>query len=221
MQITEDKELVYEFTTNPDLLDQYTKLRQSLYPTDDKFKGFRTFGYLPEEDYKKEQGKMLIVRKGNVVVGGAGLVISSPNERALLPLEQNILPINGRQFLLRRQFPNMRLENYSYGEFNRIVLLPEYRTGIYTKTIFKKMLIESERLGLRYLFGMGDRVRARLYKKLYGNFGLNVNICWDIDVPQKDDYENIKMYIMTMDLKDLDIHPMPVAQAAYEEHMAV
>src|SRR3989344_5556058 len=128
------QDFTYVFTKDPDLLNQYLEIRQNLYPTDKKFIGFRKFSYLEHEDYSDPKAKMLIVLKGKKCIGGARLTVHTPGSDIKLPLEYDITPENSEKTTsLQEFFPELHLENKTYGEFNRIVMLPQYRNGEFTK----------------------------------------------------------------------------------------
>ena len=197
--------LTYRFTSNPYFINKYIELRKSLYRQDKKFLGFRIFDYAEAEDYFTDDSKMLIVLNNDTCVGGARLTLSTKKNRIILPLEKDIQPPPGKKtFSLLKKFPEMKLQSHSYGEFNRIVLLPKYRAGIYSEQMFQCILQESLNLGLDYLFGIGDAIRARRYKQIYSKLGYKVNIYSDIEVPNKIEYEGLKMYLMSMQLRLVD-----------------
>ena len=191
--------ITFEFTKDTMLIEQYSKLRSELYEKDNKFKGFRIFSHLEQEIYNDPNIDMLVAMDKNQCIGGAQLTICKTDAEILLPLEQDII-VNNQTKFLKNNFPAMNLNHCNYGEFNRIVLRPEYRSGYYVKQIFGKILEKSLEYNVKYLFGMGDIVRARLYRRLYKAFNLDVVIYNDIQVPNKLDYEGLRMYLMSMDI---------------------
>jgi hypothetical protein len=55
------------------------------------------------------------------------------------------------------------------------------------------------------MFGMVDKVRVRLYRKIYINLNVDGGIHNGIDIPMRPGYENKKMYIVYGDIKNFHI----------------
>lgn len=204
-QLVRDEPLSYEmrFTRDRDLIAQYKLLRKQLYYVDPRFVGFRIFNELCAEDYEDENDQMLILHNGNQCYGGACLRISTPDKPIMLDLEQDILPQPGKDsFSLKEQFPEMDLDKYTYAEFNRIVLHPALRKGEATRSIFQAVLERCVDYRVRYMFGIGDKVRTRLYRQVYRGMGLDSYICDSLDIPLRDEYEGVKMYLLAGDMKN-------------------
>lgn len=190
------------FTRNPDLIAQYKLLRKALYPSDPRFKGFRYFTQIGAEEYEDPDHQMLILYNGNRCYGGACLRISTPQRPIVLDLENDILPEKEKYFFsLKERFPGMQLDQYAYAEFNRIVLHPGLRTGEATRRMFHAVLERCIDYRVRYLFGIGDRVRIRLYRQIYTNAGMECKIRSDVDIPLRQEYEGMKMQLLCGDMK--------------------
>lgn len=199
----ERKEPTYEmrFTRQQGLIAGYKYLRKRLYGIDRRFIGFREFSAAAAEDYEDANDQMLILHEGNRVYGGACLRISIPKHPVILDLEQDILPPGGEYyFSLPKHLPELELDKYAYAEFNRIVLHPALRKGEATRRMFQAVLDRCIRYRVRYLFGIGDKVRTRLYKQIYNNFGLPA-IPNGVDIPMREQYEGVKMYLIYGDMK--------------------
>lgn len=200
----EPVELGYKmkFTRNEELIKKYKQLRRELYGIDRRFIGFREFSDTEAENYHDPDDQMLIIHDNdNNVYGGACLRVSTPQYPVILDMENDILPENGNYyFSLKERFPEMELGSYAYSEFNRMVLHPALRTGEETRRIFQAVLDRCIDYRVRYIFSMGDKVRIRLYRQIYYNFGLpetpnNTNI------PMRPEYEGYKMYMICWDTK--------------------
>jgi hypothetical protein len=197
-------EIDYEmrFTRDPNLIGQYKRLRETLYERDRRFQGFRRFTQIGAEDYEDADHQMLILHNGNRCYGGACLRISTPSQPTILDLENDILPDPGRYyFSLRERFPQMELDRYAYAEFNRIALHPALRKGEATRRIFREVLDRCIDYRVRYLFGIGDKVRIRLYRQIYTSVGMECRIRDDVDIPLRDEYEGLKMHLLWGDMK--------------------
>jgi hypothetical protein len=190
------------FTRNQELIAQYKHLRKQLYSIDPRFVGFRIFNEIHAEDYEDQDDQMLILYNGDQCYGGACLRISTPTKPVILDLENDILPAQGKDsFSLKDSCQEMELNHYSYAEFNRIVLHPALRKGVATKNIFQAVLNRCLEYRIRYMFGIGDKTRTRLYRQVYKGLGLDSHICDNVDIPLKEEYEGIKMYLLAADLK--------------------
>ena len=190
------------FTKNADLIAQYKLLRKELYPSDRRMKGFRYFTHIGAEEYEDPDHQMLMLYNGHRCYGGACLRISTPQNPIVLDLENDILPEKNKYyFSLRDRFPEMELTKYSYAEFNRIVLHPSLRTGEATRRIFQAVLERCVDYKVRYLFGIGDKVRIRLYRQIYTNAGMECKIRDDVDIPLRNEYEGMKMQLLWGDMK--------------------
>ena len=206
----DSKDIPYEmhFTRDKDLINQYKKLRQSLYDSDPKFVGFRIFSHTSTENYNDPDNQMLILHHGKECYGGGGVRISMPQRPVILEIEQDILPPSGKCcFSLRERFPELELNKYAYAEFGRFALRPDMRTN----SIIKEMHLSTMRRCLdyrvRYFFTLSDKVCTRLYKRIYTNAGALCTICNDLDIPMRSEYEGLKMHLMVGDLKQLYVVP--------------
>lgn len=196
------------FTRNLDLIAQYKLLRHELYKIDPRFVGFRFFNEISAEDYEDPDHQMLILYNGNRCYGGACLRISTPKHPVVLDLENDILPTSGKYyFSLRERFPEMELDKYAYAEFNRIVLHPSLRKGEATRRIFQAVLDRCVQNRVRYMFGIGDRVRVRLYRQIYHNAGMECRVRDDVDIPMRTEYEGMKMQLLWGDMKKFHATP--------------
>lgn len=194
-------ELTFIFTRDKKLLKQYVELRQYLYKHDPFFKGFRFFDYLEEEDYNKPQIQTLLILHENRCVGGGCLTVSTPQARILLSLEEDLGSSAEKGSFLQKTFPELQLEQEKYCEFGRIAVHPDYRRGDCTKTMFCHVVREARAQSVRYMFGMGDALRLRLYKKICMNeFGMKSTTYSNIKLPEKSDYEGVRMYIQMVDV---------------------
>lgn len=191
----------YSFTSDLNLINDYWEIRRKLYYADTRSVGFRIFtdGFISDSFLRESD--VLVVRRGNECLGGACLTISYPEAPTILPLESDIIPAPGDKiYSLRTHFPQYDLENEAYGEFSRMAVVPGFRDRTYSKEIFRNIIQRSLDSNMRYIFGMADERRARLYKQISKFLGFTMYIHSNISLPAKSDYENVQMYIISSDL---------------------
>lgn len=197
---SDDTRYQMRFTRNKKLIADYARLRKRLYASDPRFVGFRIFNDAGAEDYADPNDQMLILHDGRRCLGGACLRISTPEDPVILDLEQDILPSAGKfYFSLRENLPDLELHRHAYAEFNRIVLDPSLRKGEATRRIFQAVLERCIQFRVRYMFGIGDKVRTRLYRQVYHSIGLDSRIRDDVNIPIRREYEGKKMYLLAGD----------------------
>jgi GNAT superfamily N-acetyltransferase len=115
-------------------------------------------------------------------VGGLSVAIKRPGSSRLLPEE-------GVDFRFADCVPELDQSNMSYGLFSRFALLPEFRGGKITRTIFSVLYDYVRALDLDLVLAIGPLANARLYKQIYSSMGFkNGKIHFDIDVPHMPGY---------------------------------
>ena len=143
----------------------------------------------------------------NKVYGGACLRISIPKHPVILDLEQDILPPGGKYyFSLPKHFRNWNWTNTPTRSSTASCCILRLRKGEATRRMFQAVLDRCIQYRVRYMFGIGDKVRTRLYKQIYNSFGLPA-IPNGVDIPMREQYEGIKMYLIYGDMKRF--HAMP------------
>jgi len=195
-----DKLITMRFTRDKELIAGYKKLREDLYKIDPRFVGFRIFGEEQAENYEDPDDHMLIMHDGERCYGGACLRISTPERPVVLDLEHDILAPPGKdRFSLREYFSKLDLGKYSYAEFDRIVVDPSLRSGDAARRIFHAVLERCIEYRVRYITGIGDKVRIRLYRQIYHSFGLDCVVPNDLDIPMRPEFEGKKLYLICWD----------------------
>jgi len=203
-----DQTLTMKFTRDKKLIAGYRKLREDLYQIDPRFVGFRIFSEDDAENYEDPNDQMLIVHdEDGRCLGGACLRVSTPERLVILDLEHDILWLGKGFFSLRANLPEMALDKYSYAEFNRIVVDPSLRKGDIARQIFRAVLERCIKYRVRYITGIGDKVRIRLYKQIYNTLGLDCVVPTDLDIPMRPEYEGKKLYLICFDTKKFHITP--------------
>lgn len=186
-------DITYTFTRDANLLGQYFELRKEIYMQDFNLNDFSDH----EDDYdNKEYTHILVVCDKDKIIGGSRIIIHPKKSDVLLPVES-------QSFSLKDTFPDLALENKSYSEVNRTVLLPEYRQGKIGENIVYNVILHSKVCGAEYLFAIGPAVQARNNRKHCRKFGINFNIMEEVTVPDKASYHGRKMYLARVDLNDV------------------
>lgn len=192
------------FTRDRNLIAQYRRLRRDLYEIDPRFVGFRMFNDTHAEYYEDPDDQMLILQCGGEVVGGARLRISTPQHPVMLDLENDILPRKGKfYFSLREELPHLQLHKYAFAEFIRIALHPSLRKGVVLRQMFQVVLKRCIEYRVRYMFGIGDHSRRRLYQLMYREQNLKALVPPGLNLEMRPEYEGIEMYLIYTDMKHL------------------
>lgn len=186
-QVREPEPLVYEFTRDPALLHQYYRLREQMFISVWGLKHFD--GAKDEFD---EIHETLIARQGRFCVGGVRFTFSTPNKPAIMPMESNGLD-------LKLLFPELDLENKIYGECGRFAMLPEFRSRETSHQMLQHIALQHLRYKAAYGFWLAPFIAARSYRQTFASLGVNCKIRTDIEVPDRDSYEGIKMYVGVID----------------------
>lgn len=164
--------LAFEFTHDPSLLAQYHAIYEREFRV-----VHEAWDYRHTEDEHDRRGNFLVVRRGEVVVGGARLSIKTLQQPDLLPIEMEDFRIEGH-------FPYLADAKLSYGQVGRVCLLPSLRDGSVTRVMFWHIHRQAFALGLHDLFDTATLVGARTYKRHCRALGLDVEIYTDIDLPE-------------------------------------
>jgi hypothetical protein len=172
--------ITFEFSTEKFLLNQYYELREKCYRNDLMLPNFSG-----EPDIYDTTGNIFIARKDDVVIGGARMNISSPNERIILPLEED-------GFIMQQLFPELHLENKSYFETSRFVVDYLYRShNLVCSKITASVAKKAIQNGCEYQFSISPVLSARNTKKICNNLGMKHEILTDIKVPIKPIYSGL------------------------------
>lgn len=181
------EQVTYEFTRDLGLLHQYYQLREQMFISVWGLKHF----YGGKDKYD-DISDILIARSGNLCVGGGRLTYSSPKNPIDTPIEYG-------DFRLQKLFPELDLGSKIYAECTRLALLPEYRTKEISFEIYRRIVQYHLRIKASYGFWVAPLPLARTYRQNCINLGFPCKIRLDIEIPDKEDYQGIKMCIGVMD----------------------
>lgn len=185
----EQEPLTFEFSTDEALLHQYYMLRERMFISTWGLKEFSA-----QEDNYDRTSDVLIVRRGNLCVGGARLTFSKPGDRPVLPMENP-------SFQLQQIFPDLDLEHKIYAECARMALLPEFRTKEVSFQIRHELIKHCVSKNADYAFWIAPLLQARNYRQTCVNLGYACKIRTDVEVPDREEYEGIKMYMAVLEFK--------------------
>jgi hypothetical protein len=183
------------FTRNKELLQQYYMLREQIYVQDFNLSDFSE--HIDDYDEKEYTSILVVCDKGKVI-GGVRVIFREQFSDTLLPIESE-------KFLLKNVLPKLALEDKSYTEINRLVLLREYRNGVVSQQILSMLVAKSKLLGANYFFAISPLVQARSYRKLYNQIGVDFKIMDEVNVPDKEYYHGKKMYLSMIELNNVII----------------
>lgn len=183
------EKVTYELTYDAGYLFQYFRLREEMFIS---VWGLEHF--TGEKDPFDDISDVMIARVGNHVIGGCRLTFSTPENRKKLPMEKE-------DICLEEKFPQLSLSAHSYVEISRMAILPEYQNSVVMLELSRQMLRRGAEKHARYAFTLSPTGLARNYRKAAMLFGLKWNILNNIEIPERDEYEGIKMVLSMLDLE--------------------
>lgn len=180
----EKQNLVFEFTREPDLIHQYFRIYQSECRMIPEF--------LKDEEEYNRKSHILVVRDGNMVIGGARLFIKSPRLQ-----KKFLLELAG--FDLNSHFPELDAKQMRYAELSRLVLLPDYRKMNILKEVLFHIGRKCVAMDLDVFFAAAPVANVRFYKLICNGFGYNeATIHYNIDIPPDPGFEEVKDYLFSV-----------------------
>jgi hypothetical protein len=103
-------------------------------------------------------------------------------------------------FSLKAALPELDLAHHTYCEFSRLAILPDFRAGKVFPEMASRFIRRAVAEGVEYAFNMAPLPLARNYRQAMKAFGLNWNIRSDIKIPDREEFEGIKMVLSVMNL---------------------
>lgn len=182
--------LSFEFTKDPELLQQYCELRAHQFT-----RAWDLTTFPVAQDAFDRAGDTLIVTAAGRLIAGGRLCLSTPENPQPLPMETP-------EFLLRDLLPDLRLREVAYTEYGRIAILPEYRTGELSLEMSRWMLRRSLLHNASYIFWVSPLVVTRNYRKIARMLGVPCRVLTDIPVPDRESYEQHKMLLTVAHLHE-------------------
>lgn len=146
------------FTKDDDLLNDYYTIREKCYR---KVKnGPQNFD--GREDLYDRLSDILVVTYRDIVVGGV---------RIFGNLSCDHIPLETKDFRLKKLLPEFDLENNNYCEFGRLSLLDSFRNHDMLDNIVEDLVTFSIAKGYKYLFFISPLVQARCYQQSLQRIG--------------------------------------------------
>lgn len=181
------EELIFEFTRDPALLYQYNLIYEK------EFKAVHNaHNYRQVVDEHDRHAHFLIIRIGNLCVGGARMSTKSPRQPQALPIEFN-------DFKIENHFPQLKKKEMTYGQVGRICLLPDFRGGDITRRMFWHIHRKAVALGWSNIYATAAAFNARMIRKHCLAIGLKeTKIHTEIELPPYPMCEEIKMYFLSI-----------------------
>ena len=182
-----DAELAFEFTHDPNLLDQYFRVYEARFRA---LYNAREYRHDPE-DGDDRRSEILIARLGSVCVGGARLTIKTPERREPLPMEMN-------GFRIEERLPHVVSGAMRYGQIGRICLTEDFSGGSATRTLMWHLFRRVVDLDLKKIFGTAPMLNARLYRQHCMAMGLtDVTIHHDVVLPPYPMCDGLTFYLIS------------------------
>jgi hypothetical protein len=183
------KTVNYEVTRDAGYLHQYYHLREDMFI---HVWGMENAG----KDAYDDHSDIMVARSGNHCIGGGRLTFTMVKNRTLLPMEKD-------DFSLADVLPELDLAKESYVEISRMAILPEYQNSVVMLELSRQLLKHSAEKKARYAFTLAPAKFARDYRKAANLIGLEWKILTDIAIPDREEYEGVKMVLSMLDLSPL------------------
>jgi hypothetical protein len=198
------KNASFIYTHNPKLIQKFIDLRTELYDKDPKFIGFRDFQQNDVRDYWGDHNVTQVLLDGERCIGGGMLTFCAKGETRLLPLE---LDLDNPAYRLKTLLPELALQDIGYVEASRMLVHPDYRNDSeYIGRMFANFYHHARDMQAQYFFAMTDKLRCRMYRKIASLYtGTLATILDHIVLPERPDFEGVKMQIMVWDIQNTHV----------------
>ena len=198
--------VVYEFTTDWGLLNQYYRVREKMYR-----KIHNTSKFTGKEDSHDKIAHILIARRGKLCIGGCRLIVREGDEDFQLPMEEH------DDFKVRDAFLNLPLTKLRHAEISRFAVLDEDDDKMDVMLTLTKLIIEKcISLDVAYVFIKSPGIpMARKWRKIIAAHcgQQEVKICTNVKMPEDLDYPEISWQLIITVLPAAKIMPASSAQA--------
>jgi len=189
-----DDHLTYEFTRDPDLLEQYAELVIQYYKKDLNLD--LTENSLNQEITHCSQNEYIyIVRENNRVIGGTKLTFCQPETKQILPMEEVDFSVKG-------YLPDDFKFSF-YGEIGRLVIDPSYRGKDILQNMVNNLMLFSLSHHCGYLFVLAPRLNAVLYSRICKQLKTPATIHKDAVLPEKQIYRDLQIKLLSCDISPM------------------
>lgn len=187
LPIEEDK-VNYFFTKNQNLLNKYYKMREESFISTWNLTNF----HVGEDSYDKIS-EILVATYFNECIAGARLIVHPAKSDVKLTFE-----VDG--FDVQHVFTDLNLKEKCYGEISRLAVSSKYKGTSTGKEILRIIGLRGEEIGCDYFIVVCPKSSARFVRQTFNNCGYKATIYPNIKLPDRPTYENIKMYLMVIEL---------------------
>lgn len=180
------KETVFEFTRDVGFLHQYYVLRSR-----DQVRSWSLASHrYTLEDEQDRQSHVLVARRGNQVMAGGRLTISSPRKALKLPMEEN-------GFSLTKAFPQLNLQNRKYAEVSRVVIETEFQDEASMTALMKHLHRKVIASRVEQIFALVPSVMVDTYKKITQQAGVILAVHNTTEFPELETEDGTKVSLLT------------------------
>jgi ribosomal protein S18 acetylase RimI-like enzyme len=184
-----DDSFKFTFTKDKELLHKYYYMRTE---------AFRSVWNLKECDQMTDDfdkiSDALVVTKGEKCIAGGRLIIHKAFSSQSLTFETE-------DFKVQKLFSDKHLNIRTYGEISRFAISEQYRSPEICSEMLRFLAERGRRYGCSCFIVVSPIQSARFFKRIYEDIGYPCKIYKDIELPEKDSYENIRMNLMFIDLE--------------------
>lgn len=186
------KSVKYAFSDDKGMLHQYYRLREMMYkvkhPEDSRLNEYGL-----GENFHDKISHVLVANKGNLCLGGCGLVIREPDENWLLPMES-------ADFNLRESFPELALDKVRHAEVSSFAVMEDCGDDNILNGLCEAMYNKIINSDINYVFVKAPYHIAKNWKKVVSSLGFNESRIIEGDklnsIPKP---EEIKWYFVISD----------------------
>ena len=202
-------QIEYDITDDIGLIHQYCILREEMFKRIWNLKHFTA-----EKDNIDEISDIIVARQGLQCIGGGRATFTTMQKRQKLPLEQL------GDFSLAAALPELNLAACSYYEVTRIAVLPEFSKESVPSELIGRLILQSIAKGCQYGFFISPLAMTRTHRRVINQLGYTLTTRRDIEIPDREEYEGIKMFLSYVDQTEY-VAKQDVAAAAEADELSI
>lgn len=135
----------------------------------------------------------IIAHAGREFLGGATLTISSPAALRDLPMERDELK-------LLRVFPDLDLQEVSYGEISDVIVMPQPQEEEMLEQMLRGLVKMAVVEKVEYVFFAAPLAESRRLQKAMHTIGVPCEVRGNVAMPESDAFEGAVMLLSVMDI---------------------
>ena len=187
-------QVVYEFTKDPQLLEQYYLLREQCYREELKLSDFNG-----AEEAADRDGQILIARDGDICLGGARITCGASDDSTNLSLTELM--------------PELGLKHGSFCMWERLSLSKELREYNRQKEFCAHLINASWTLGYDYAFMVSSIRNARFYRLCHSVLDVTYRIFNQVKCTPKGAFSHLEHVLSAAHLGPVQIGAQPWNQS--------